>query len=309
MSSGEQAELQPRTPSFAMLRTLGGVAMLAGFLVVMVYQWTKPIIDENKRIAIEKAVFRVVPNAVSRTDYRLGPAGLFKVEEGASDEGETIYAAYDGQGKLRGVALEAAATGYQDVIRILYGYDPGCECVTGIKVLKMAETPGLGDKIAFDPEFLKNFDALDARLNADGTALELRPMDGFDFGQQAVAVSYQVMEHFWKRDPAEITRFSRDASLPSHGASLVGLYTMKDKRVSWFSLGQDEAANEEPHLDRGQEPRHHALLLEGVLEGEAVYHRGEHPHVVGRGALYPRARAGHAAEYVASSDDYGDLYF
>lgn len=89
---------------------------------------------------------------------------------------------------------------------------------------------------------------------ADKTALELRPMDDFAFGQQAVAISYQVMEHFWKRDPAEVTRFSRDASLPSHGASIVGLYAMKDKRVSWFSLGQDEAANDDPQLDRGQAP-------------------------------------------------------
>ena len=174
MSTGEQAGIQPRTPSLAMLRTLGGIAMLAGLLVVLVYQWTKPIIDENKRIAIEKAVFRVVPNAASRRDFVLGPGGLSKAEEATSDQGEIIYAAYDEKGELQGIALEAAATGYQDVIRILYGYDPSCECVTGIKVLKMAETPGLGDKIAFDPEFLKNFEALDARLNVGKSALEHR---------------------------------------------------------------------------------------------------------------------------------------
>ena len=99
MSSAEEAQqLPPQTPSFAMLRTLGGVAMLAGFLVVMVFQWTKPIIDENKRIAIEKAVFRVVPGAASRTDYVLGSDGLFKAEEAEPGQGEKIYAAYDEQG-------------------------------------------------------------------------------------------------------------------------------------------------------------------------------------------------------------------
>jgi electron transport complex protein RnfG len=35
----------------------------------------------------------------------------------------------------------------------------------------MTETPGLGDKIAFDPGFLKNFEALDAAVNAAGNAL------------------------------------------------------------------------------------------------------------------------------------------
>ncbi|WP_029132386.1 FMN-binding protein [Sedimenticola selenatireducens] len=171
MSSAEQSQIQPQTPSFAMLRTLGGIAMLSGLLVVLVFQYTQPIIEENKRIAIEQAVSRVIPGVVSKKDFILGPDGLF--DAGGKDlKGEKVYAAYDAKGELKGVALEAAATGYQDVIRILYGYNQDCQCVTGIKVLKMAETPGLGDKIAFDPDFLKNFEALDARLNEAKNALE-----------------------------------------------------------------------------------------------------------------------------------------
>lgn len=190
MSAAEQVRTQPETPSFAMLRTLGGVAMLAGFLVVLVYQWTKPIIEENKRIAIEKAVFKVIPNATSREDYLLGADGLFKPEAEQEAQGEQIYVARDDKGALQGIALEAAATGYQDVIRILYGYSPRCECVTGIKVLKMAETPGLGDKIAFDPEFLENFHALDARLNAEKTALS----------HEIVAVKHGKKSEQWQID-------------------------------------------------------------------------------------------------------------
>jgi len=171
MSSAEQIQIQPQTPSFAMLRTLGGIAMLSGLLVVLVFQYTQPIIEENKRIAIEQAVSRVIPGVVSKKDFILGPDGLF--DAGGKDlKGEKVYAAYDAKGELKGVALEAAATGYQDVIRILYGYNQDCQCVTGIKVLKMAETPGLGDKIAFDPDFLKNFEALDARLNEAKNALD-----------------------------------------------------------------------------------------------------------------------------------------
>jgi len=161
----------PNTPGLRMLMTLGGISMLAGFLVVMVFQYTKPIIAENQRIAIEKAVFRVVPGATSRKDFLLDSDGLKPAEEEGA-EGERIYAAYDDNGQLKGIALQTERTGYQDVIRILYGYDPACQCVTGIRVLKMAETPGLGDKIAFDPDFLANFDALDATLNAAGDALK-----------------------------------------------------------------------------------------------------------------------------------------
>ena len=172
MNDAEQTHIQPQTPVFGMLRTLGGIAMLSGFLVVLVVQWTEPIIAENHRIAIEKAVFKLVPNSVSRRDFYLDEEGLFAATEGER-ESEKIYAAYADDGALQGIVLETAATGYQDVIRILYGYNPDCECITGgIKVLKMTETPGLGDKIAFDPEFLKNFEALDAKLNAQGTGLE-----------------------------------------------------------------------------------------------------------------------------------------
>ncbi len=175
MPPEQQATRQSEAPSFAMIRALTGIAMLSGFLVVLVYQITKPIIAENKRIAIEKAISVVLSDVSSKRDYFLGEEGLVLLDvdqKESSFEGEKIYAAYDDKDELRGIALEAAATGYQDVIRILYGYDPSCQCVTGIKILKMAETPGLGDKIAFDADFLKNFNALDARLNDNLDALK-----------------------------------------------------------------------------------------------------------------------------------------
>lgn len=153
-----------------MIRTLGAIAMLSGLLVVLVFQWTRPMIAENQRIAVERAVFQVVPGASRRVDVVLGEAGLSIGDSGKVD-GETLYAAFDDHGLLKGVALAAGAQGYQDIVRLLYGYDPDCQCVRGIKILKMTETPGLGDKIAFDPGFLKNFDALDARLNASGDGL------------------------------------------------------------------------------------------------------------------------------------------
>ncbi len=163
---------QPQaTPALAMLRTLGGIAMLSGLLVVTVYQLTLPIIAENQRIATERAVFRVIPGAVAKRDFVAGPGGLVPATEAAEGEWETVYAAYDGEGNLKGIAFPGAAQGYQDVIRFLFGYDPGCQCIIGSKVLKSTETPGLGDKIDFDPEFLKNFQALDARVDARGEAL------------------------------------------------------------------------------------------------------------------------------------------
>ena len=158
------------TPTTSMLRTLGLVATISGFLVVLSYRITLPMIEHNKQMAIERALYKVIPGAVSRKDFIIVDDSIRQTDESAS--GVPLYAGYDQDGRLRGVALEAAAAGYQDVIRILYGYDPYCQCIRGIDVLKMAETPGIGDKIIKDEEFVKNFDALEARANASASGLE-----------------------------------------------------------------------------------------------------------------------------------------
>ena len=158
------------SPAFNMLRTLGLVATISGLLVVLSYRITLPMIEENKRLAIEKALYKVVPGAVSRQDFIVTDSAIRPEQPGL--EGTRLYAGYDASGKLKGIALEAAAAGYQDVIRMLYGYDPYCQCIRGIQVLKMAETPGIGDKIIKDETFQQNFTALQARPNADGSGLE-----------------------------------------------------------------------------------------------------------------------------------------
>ncbi len=91
-------------------------------------------------------------------------------------------------------------------------------------------------------------------FGSDVVGLNIRDMEGHQSGIQKDALGYEVMEHFWKKDPVEITYFTRDASLPTHGADHVGLYTMKDKRIGWFTIGPEQAANTERGLDKGQVP-------------------------------------------------------
>ena len=161
----------PKSPDLAMLRALVLVAGISGLLVVLAYQITRPMIEENKRQMINRALYQVIPGAVTRRDFIVSGQRLVAADAGNTAAHERIYAAYDSQGQLVGVALEAAVQGYQDVIRVLYGYNPACQCIRGIAVLKMAETPGIGDKIAKDAQFLQNFVQLDASLNDDATGL------------------------------------------------------------------------------------------------------------------------------------------
>lgn len=190
MSQSQAVAAPPGTPGFRMIRTLGLIAMLSGLVVVLVYQWTAPIIAENQRIATEKAVFQVVSGAEWRKDFKLSTAGLFPVDAESDQEGITVYAGYNSEGKLKGIAMPAAAQGYQDVVKLLYGYDPYCQCIRGIKVLKMTETPGLGDKIITDENFLENFEALDASVAADGSGLS----------NAIVTVKHGSKQHPWQID-------------------------------------------------------------------------------------------------------------
>lgn len=174
-----------------MLRTLGGIAAISGLLVVLIYQVTAPIIAENQRVRTERAVFQVIPGAVEKRDFLLTDQGLVPAGQGA--QGEAVFAAYDSAGALLGVAFPAAAQGYADVIRFLFGYDPGCQCIVGMQVLKSTETPGLGDKIATDPAFVSNFKALDARLDPLGKGL---------------ANAIETVKHGTKAEPWQIDAIS-----------------------------------------------------------------------------------------------------
>jgi len=161
--------IKQRTSSTKMILSLGIISMLSGFLVVFVFHLTLEPIAKNKRELIEKSVFLVVPEGEIRRDFFVTATELLTKKQ---ENSIPIYAVYDKKGELKGIAAEAAAQGYADMIRLLYGYNPSCQCITGISVIKMAETPGLGDKISKDKNFLENFIALDATLNPEAKGLK-----------------------------------------------------------------------------------------------------------------------------------------
>lgn len=159
------------TPGSKMILTMGLVASICGVLIVAAFENTQGPIAENKRIMVERAVLKVLPGAAKVREYVATPSGITPLEGGVVEGGVKFYAAYDAAGALKGIAVEAAGKGYADVVRVLYGYDVSCQCIIGIGVVSMRETPGIGDKIITDQEFLKNFEALDVRVNSELTAL------------------------------------------------------------------------------------------------------------------------------------------
>jgi len=165
----------PASPTAAMIRTLGLVSSICGLIIVGAYQSTYDAVAANKRIATERAVFKVIPAAKSIAEYVVLPAGGVE-KVGAGDTpiapgAVKFFAAYDAGGKLAGIAAEGGAKGYADTVRIMFGYSPDCQCVIGVGVVAMRETPGIGDKILTDKNFLANFNALDVKLKGDLSTL------------------------------------------------------------------------------------------------------------------------------------------
>jgi electron transport complex protein RnfG len=159
---------RPAPPSaWHMYRAMVGVGVFCGLLIVSVFQVTRPIIEHNKAEALKKAIFHVLPDASTSTTYRLDDAGGFQVLEGEGIGEQLVYAGYDDQQELVGLAVQAQGMGYQDVIGLIYGYSFAEDAIVGIRVLESKETPGLGDKIETDPAFLQNFERLDVSLADD----------------------------------------------------------------------------------------------------------------------------------------------
>ncbi len=189
--SAPSAEMAaPLMPSpFRLVLTLGLIAMLSGFIIVLVHQVTAEPIARNHRRALEAAIFTVLPGAETRVSFALDGETLQRLDE-ADIENTELFAGFDGDGQLVGVALQAAARGYAGEIRVLYGFDPAAQAIIGFTVLQSSETPGLGDKIESDPAFLANFEQLEARLD---------PATG-DIANPIVTVKEGEKENPWEID-------------------------------------------------------------------------------------------------------------
>ena len=169
MSPAEQQPIQPPdiTSGTRLVATLGLVTTLCGALIVAVWQVTLPAIAADKKIVLERAVRALVPDAANIINFDATPLGIHRASGDPAPGTVRFHAAYDARGELQAIAAEGGARGYTDTVRVLYGYRPACECVFGMKVIQMKETPGIGDNVATDADFLANFDSLDLALADD----------------------------------------------------------------------------------------------------------------------------------------------
>jgi len=164
MSTLVSPPVQPQPPGWRMVRLLGAVSLICGILIVGTNLLTANRIRQNQETIMRDSVAELLPGIQKQIIYGVEPSGELKILPGLEEGGQRLFAGYDGSGKLLGVVIESSARGYADLIQAMYSYSPEKQAITGFKVVDMRETPGLGDRVRSDPDFLKNFQDLDATI-------------------------------------------------------------------------------------------------------------------------------------------------
>ena len=159
IATEEQAPAKESASTLRLVATLAIAGALAGLLIVLVNQHTKPLIDEYKAEQLKIAVYEVLPGIERYNTYYLVDGALAtSLPQGAKEsEYKRIYVGYDTAGQIQGIAISRGESGFQDIVQVLFGFDPASGKLMGMKILDSKETPGLGDKIFKDMNFVNQF--------------------------------------------------------------------------------------------------------------------------------------------------------
>jgi electron transport complex protein RnfG len=125
-----------RDKPIMLVAVLSVVCILAAVALGLIYGATKPQIEAEELKAKEQALRDVHPGAA-----RFEPV---TTEHDVDGKPFVYYEAYSADGVLVGYAFEGHATGYSSTIEVTVGLDKDEQKITGIKITKQQETPGLG---------------------------------------------------------------------------------------------------------------------------------------------------------------------
>ncbi|MBL8731591.1 MAG: FMN-binding protein [Planctomycetes bacterium] len=173
----------PPTPVWPLYRTLVGIGVFCGLLIVAAYSFTKDPIRRNKVVARQRAVLQVIPGATQVGTFQRAADGSYTLVADDSEGDGLVFAGFDAQQQLLGVAIEARGSGYGDDLRVLYAYSFQQQAIVGLKVIETHETPGLGADVDTDPGYSANYRQLDVALGADQKALA-HPVEFVKQGQK-----------------------------------------------------------------------------------------------------------------------------
>lgn len=150
--------VQVSASSVRLIGTLAVAGALAGLAIVLVFQWAHPRIEAYDAEVLAGAVTEVLGGPDHYETVFIENGTLTTTPQADTADLDRVYVGYDAGGVPKGIAMSAEEPGFQDVIRLIFGYDPSSGDLLGMKVLESYETPGLGDKIVKDSAFVQGFE-------------------------------------------------------------------------------------------------------------------------------------------------------
>jgi electron transport complex protein RnfG len=156
----------PQVAPGKLMATLGIAGALAGLVIVLVFEWADPQIQAHRAAALRAAVLEVLSEPASYQSLYVTPTGLSDTAPAGVDTvtADTVFLGFDESGEPVGYAVTGAEPGFQDFIHLIFGYDPTSQSLLGMKVLESKETPGLGDQIFKDMNFVTGFQGVETPI-------------------------------------------------------------------------------------------------------------------------------------------------
>ncbi|MBE6659434.1 MAG: FMN-binding protein [Ruminococcaceae bacterium] len=153
------------------------ITTLTALLLACVNLLTEPVISANDEAKKEAAVLDLFPDAseivsLTETASDTYPEGINEVF--------TVYQA----GKLIGYCVDAQAMGFGDYIGMMVGVTPDYR-ITGIRVLSIAETPGIGMAVA-EHDYLTGYEGLSAPVTFDDGPNHADAISGATYSSRAI---------------------------------------------------------------------------------------------------------------------------
>lgn len=144
---------------FQMVLSVTLVCAVAAAGLAGAYALTKDRIALQEKQAEERALKAVLPDGEA---FEVQPALL---EDAVAAAGDTpvsgIYEATDSDGEVVGWGVRTGPRGYGGPIQLVVGVDRDGK-VTGVSIILMNETPGLGTRVVEEDWFLEQFAGLDS---------------------------------------------------------------------------------------------------------------------------------------------------
>lgn len=169
---------------------LGGLLLLitivAASALAAVYNVTKPLIEEQKRIVLEKALLAALPEADAEAIVPVIKENNVLYYKGYKSKDKTLPA---------GCAFVAYGPGYSSTIETMVGVD-SLGNIIGLKIMSQTETPGLGTKVEeikygqSEPWFQKQFLLKSVpKLAVDKDGGDIQSVTGATISSRAVTKS------------------------------------------------------------------------------------------------------------------------